>query len=297
METSKLKDLILTFFVAVLIITSASAQIENTPLGVTSEVLKTLKVSDIVIPEGNKPIECRGLRLRRLDVVPGGKIPVHSHENRPAILSIVSGEGMDVSSYSMEDEDEEKLVTVPYATSYAEFNGIVHYAVNLSSSDTLKLITFDFLDNGSLCNGNKYAEKLELFDKLKTEENPFYINNSTHVEGAEVSTSIFYVPLSDINFPEGSTTLNERTLRTRKIKIKSGNSLPEQNYLNRPTYIYVLEGALEIQKNKFVKEIIQSGGASKLINHGNATIHNTSTTQKVIYITMELWDPTEEDVL
>ena len=32
------------------------------------------------------------LRLRRLVVQPGGEVPVHSHENRPALIYIESGE-------------------------------------------------------------------------------------------------------------------------------------------------------------------------------------------------------------
>jgi quercetin dioxygenase-like cupin family protein len=43
---------------------------------------------------GEEKVGLRGyqLRLRRLVVQPGGEVPVHSHENRPALIYIESGE-------------------------------------------------------------------------------------------------------------------------------------------------------------------------------------------------------------
>ncbi|MFN7133743.1 MAG: Ig-like domain-containing protein, partial [Myxococcales bacterium] len=43
---------------------------------------------------GNEKVRLRGyqLRLRRLVVQPGGEVPVHSHENRPALIYIAEGE-------------------------------------------------------------------------------------------------------------------------------------------------------------------------------------------------------------
>ncbi|MCH5598894.1 cupin domain-containing protein [Niabella ginsengisoli] len=251
-----MKNLLTSLFIATLMIALLGCQGENKGAeanssdslqGITSEVLKTLKVSDIVILDGNKPLECRGLRLRLLTAAPGAKIAVHSHENRPAILSVVSGKGMDVTSYHM-DKGAKETVTIPYGQSYAEFNNIVHYADNLSKTDTLRLITFDFLDDGSDCDGKKYQQNLPALEQLKKDNDSFYANNSAHVEGAEYSSPIFYVPLADIKYPAGSATFKDRVLRTRKVTLEAGKSLPQQNYLNRPTYVFVLEGLWKLKK-------------------------------------------------
>jgi len=55
--------------------------------GVTDTVLTALDL-------GEEKVQLRGfqLRLRRLVVQPGGEVPVHSHENRPALIYIESGE-------------------------------------------------------------------------------------------------------------------------------------------------------------------------------------------------------------
>lgn len=55
--------------------------------GVTDAVLTSLDL-------GEEQVRLRGyqLRLRRLVVQPGGEVPVHSHENRPALIYIESGE-------------------------------------------------------------------------------------------------------------------------------------------------------------------------------------------------------------
>lgn len=55
--------------------------------GVTDTVLTALDL-------GEEKLHLRGyqLRLRRLVVQPGGEVPVHSHENRPALIYIESGE-------------------------------------------------------------------------------------------------------------------------------------------------------------------------------------------------------------
>ena len=55
--------------------------------GVTDTVLASLDL-------GQEKVRLRGhqLRLRRLVVQPGGEVPVHSHENRPALIYIESGE-------------------------------------------------------------------------------------------------------------------------------------------------------------------------------------------------------------
>jgi quercetin dioxygenase-like cupin family protein len=43
-------------------------------------------------------IQGRQLRLRQLDIGPGGIVPWHSHDNRPAMIYIVSGEVIEYAS-------------------------------------------------------------------------------------------------------------------------------------------------------------------------------------------------------
>ena len=60
-------------------------------------------VSDIVLTAidlAKEPasVKDRLLRLRRLDIKPGGVVPWHSHANRPAIIYIVQGEIVEYAS-------------------------------------------------------------------------------------------------------------------------------------------------------------------------------------------------------
>jgi quercetin dioxygenase-like cupin family protein len=57
------------------------------PAGVTDTVL-----SAIDLAQEPAAVRDRQLRLRRLVIQPGGVVPWHSHENRPAIIYIVEGE-------------------------------------------------------------------------------------------------------------------------------------------------------------------------------------------------------------
>ena len=72
----------------------ADRAIENSNLngptqgkGVADAVLTSIDL-------GAEKVRLRGyqLRLRRLVVQPGGEVPVHSHENRPALIYIAEGE-------------------------------------------------------------------------------------------------------------------------------------------------------------------------------------------------------------
>ena len=57
------------------------------PTGVADTVLSTIDLA-----QEPAAITGRQLRLRRLVVQPGGVVPWHSHENRPAIIYIVEGQ-------------------------------------------------------------------------------------------------------------------------------------------------------------------------------------------------------------
>lgn len=59
---------------------------ETAPKGVTDNVLSAIDLS-----KEPAAIAGRQLRLRRLIIQPGGVVPWHSHENRPAIIHVVRG--------------------------------------------------------------------------------------------------------------------------------------------------------------------------------------------------------------
>lgn len=68
-------------------ITNSNLNGPTQPRGVQDAVLTTIDLA-------GERVALRGyqLRLRRLVVQPGGEVPMHSHENRPALIYIESGE-------------------------------------------------------------------------------------------------------------------------------------------------------------------------------------------------------------
>lgn len=107
----------------------------------TSTELATIQIPDIIVPGYGKPLLERRMRLRRLNVVPGGTVGVHSHENRPAILFTLKGSATFYSS----NRDEPFVLNEGEA--FAEYNDVRHYAVNNSKTEMLQFLTFDLLDD------------------------------------------------------------------------------------------------------------------------------------------------------
>jgi quercetin dioxygenase-like cupin family protein len=72
----------------------ADRAIENSNLNGPTEGKGVADAVLTAIDLGNEKVRRRGyqLRLRRLVVQPGGEVPVHSHENRPALIYIAEGE-------------------------------------------------------------------------------------------------------------------------------------------------------------------------------------------------------------
>ena len=63
------------------------------PKAVTDTVLGSIDLAkEMVAANGHQ------LRLRRLEIKPGGEVPWHSHEDRPAVIYIVKGEVIEYSS-------------------------------------------------------------------------------------------------------------------------------------------------------------------------------------------------------
>jgi quercetin dioxygenase-like cupin family protein len=57
------------------------------PVGVTDTVLEKLDLSKQMVK-----LNDHQLRIRRLEIQPGGIVPLHDHADRPALIYIVSGE-------------------------------------------------------------------------------------------------------------------------------------------------------------------------------------------------------------
>jgi quercetin dioxygenase-like cupin family protein len=57
------------------------------PVGVVDTELASIDLS-----KENVKLDQRRLRLRQMTIQPGGIVPMHSHEDRPALIMVVSGE-------------------------------------------------------------------------------------------------------------------------------------------------------------------------------------------------------------
>jgi quercetin dioxygenase-like cupin family protein len=63
------------------------------PVGVTDTELASIDLS-----KENVKLNQRRLRMRHMTIAPGGIVPFHSHEDRPALIMVVSGEVHEYSS-------------------------------------------------------------------------------------------------------------------------------------------------------------------------------------------------------
>ena len=64
------------------------------PKSVTDTVIGSIRLAD----EPNVGVMDRQFRLRRLEIKPGGEVPWHSHEVRPALIYVVQGEVTEYAS-------------------------------------------------------------------------------------------------------------------------------------------------------------------------------------------------------
>ena len=65
----------------------------SAPVGVTDTELASIDLS-----KENVRLDQRRLRLRHMTIAPGGIVPLHSHEDRPALIMVNSGEIYENSS-------------------------------------------------------------------------------------------------------------------------------------------------------------------------------------------------------
>jgi quercetin dioxygenase-like cupin family protein len=103
------------------------------PKAVTDKVLGMLDLG--AEPVG---IEGRLFRLRRLEVYPGGEVPWHSHEDRPAIIYVVSGTITEFSS------DCAVPIVHQAGEVSVEDHGVAHWWKNMGR-ETVVLLSADLL--------------------------------------------------------------------------------------------------------------------------------------------------------
>ncbi len=63
------------------------------PMGVAD-----VELASIDLAKENVKLDQRRLRLRQMTILPGGVVPLHSHEDRPALIMVNSGEILEYSS-------------------------------------------------------------------------------------------------------------------------------------------------------------------------------------------------------
>jgi quercetin dioxygenase-like cupin family protein len=65
----------------------------SAPVGVTD-----MELASVDLSKENVKLDQRRLRLRHMTIAPGGIVPLHSHEDRPALIMVNSGEIYENSS-------------------------------------------------------------------------------------------------------------------------------------------------------------------------------------------------------
>ena len=109
------------------------APVDFKPIGVTDTVLATIDL-------GKEPIKASGhmQRVRRLVIQPGGIVPWHSHNDRPALIYIIDGE---INEYNSNCS----VPIVHKAGDVArETLGTAHWWKNLTDKPVV-LLSFDIL--------------------------------------------------------------------------------------------------------------------------------------------------------
>jgi quercetin dioxygenase-like cupin family protein len=95
-------------------------------------------ISSIDVAKEPADIQDRQFRMRRLEVKPGGVVPWHSHEDRPAIIYIVKGE---ITEYASNCSTP---ILHKAGDSTAETHGVAHWWKNTGKT-TAVLISADLL--------------------------------------------------------------------------------------------------------------------------------------------------------
>lgn len=91
----------------------------------------------------------RHLRMRHFVLAPGGKVPVHSHVDRPAIMYVIKGEAIEHRS------DKKEPTIIKAGEVIQETTGYSHWVENISDEP----LEFISADNYNTNNSEKFTYK------------------------------------------------------------------------------------------------------------------------------------------
>jgi quercetin dioxygenase-like cupin family protein len=105
------------------------------PVGV-----KDMEIASIDLAGENVKLSQRRLRMRQMEIAPGGIVPLHDHADRPALIMVVEGEIYENSSKCLTP-----ILHKPGEVS-REFLGVMHWWKN-SGTKTVKLTIADIVND------------------------------------------------------------------------------------------------------------------------------------------------------
>ena len=105
------------------------------PVGV-----KDMEIASIDLAGENVKLNQRRLRMRQMEIAPGGIVPLHDHADRPALIMVVEGEIYENSSKCLTP-----ILHKPGEVS-REFLGVMHWWKN-SGTKTVKLTIADIVND------------------------------------------------------------------------------------------------------------------------------------------------------
>ena len=119
-------------------------ELENPPTAPVDETDITL--GEIDLSKINLPVQNWAFRFRRVDVGVGGVVPFHSHERRPALLHILTGEITEYSTAETGPVVRKAGETIP------EFGPVSHWWKNTGTEPVI-ILAADLAEPSECVNG------------------------------------------------------------------------------------------------------------------------------------------------
>ena len=105
------------------------------PVGV-----KDMEIASIDLAAENVKLNQRRLRMRQMEIAPGGVVPLHDHADRPALIMVVEGEIYENSSKCLSP------ILHKSGEVSREFLGVMHWWKN-TGTKTVKLTIADIVND------------------------------------------------------------------------------------------------------------------------------------------------------
>ncbi len=161
--------------------------------------------------------EGRGFRLRYWDIKPGGVVPLHSHEGRPATIYVVNGEILEFQNGAHEP------IRHQGGELSSESGGLVHYWRN-DTPLIVNLVASDIY-------ANPKAGAHPAVTIVRTLE-------KDGASGTEIET------LATIDLGREAIGVSGRMLRTRRITIAPGGDSGALEFSSGPGNAFILDGTV-----------------------------------------------------